>query len=444
MSACHRHAPLTASLPPTKKQTFHLTRERNDCFIGAIESLCAHLIMCSRSTPSPFVFVPKMDDSPVPDGQNKLNKAGPLAGLGLAVKDLFHMQGIPTSAGNPDWLKTHSTPTTTNSTVSTLINAGAVFKGKTITDELAYSLHGQNKHYPALVNPAAPAHIPGGSSSGSAVAVSTHLADIGLGTDTGGSIRVPASYQGLWGLRTTHGAVPCDNMVCLAPSFDTIGWMTRDINTLALVSNVCIQDTHQFTLPDTPRIGVAKHLVCDTAHSALSMDWIASRKDTHTFSFISNDQLNLAALDTANTFRVLQGAEIWQQHGDWITQTAPDIATDIALRLQWCKQLTSQQVHHAKQQQILIKQHINKLFETLDVLIIPTTPGVAPRCNADEKTLADDRNALLEITSIAGLAGLPQLHMPLFSLRNAPCGLSLVGKKGSDLALIKLAKNLIS
>ena len=398
--------------------------------------------MCKCSTSSPFV--PNSDEITAPHLLNELNSAGPLAGLGLAVKDLFHMQGIPTSAGNPDWLKTHSTPTTTNSTVTTLMNAGAEFKGKTITDELAYSLHGQNKHYPALVNPAAPAHIPGGSSSGSAVAVCAHLADIGLGTDTGGSIRVPASYQGLWGLRTTHGALPCDNMVGLAPSFDTIGWMTRDIDTMAITSDVCLHNSLQFTLPSKPRIGIVEHLIHRTAHHALSMAWINNLTDAFTITPITKEQLNLSTLDTANTFRILQGVEIWQQHGDWITQTAPDIAHDIALRLQWCKQITKQQVDHAKQQQIQIKQHISKLFDNVDVFIIPTTPGVAPRCNADEKTLADDRNALLEITSIAGLAGLPQLHMPLFSLHNAPCGLSLVGKKGSDLALIELAKNLIN
>ena len=118
-----------------------------------------------------------------------------LKGLGLAVKDLFHIKGLPTAAGSPDWQATHDIPQATNTCVATMLNAGANFKGKTITDELAYSLHGQNKHYAPLVNPVAPAHIPGGSSSGSAVAVSAHLADIGLGTDTGGSIRQPAAFQ---------------------------------------------------------------------------------------------------------------------------------------------------------------------------------------------------------------------------------------------------------
>ena len=365
-----------------------------------------------------------------------------LKGLGLAVKDLFHIKGLPTAAGNPDWQATHDIPQATNSCVASMLNAGANFKGKTITDELAYSLHGQNKHYAPLVNPVAPAHIPGGSSSGSAVAVSAHLADIGLGTDTGGSIRVPASYQGLWGLRTTHGLLPCDNMVALAPSFDTIGWMTRDLDTLQKVAHTCIDNTKQSTIKVNPRFGIATPLFANTAHSSVCNKWLTELADNNRCVALTEEKLDLSKLQTAATFRILQGSEIWQQHGEWIEKVQPDIAKDIMLRLAWCKTITTQDVTLAKAQQKVVIDHINALFNDFDVLVIPTTPGVAPRCDADETTLANDRNALLALTAIAGLAGLPQLHLPLFTLHNAPCGLSLVGKKGNDLALLALAKTL--
>ena len=365
-----------------------------------------------------------------------------LKGLGLAVKDLFHIKGLPTAAGNPDWQATHDIPQATNTCVATMLNAGASFKGKTITDELAYSLHGQNKHYAPLVNPVAPAHIPGGSSSGSAVAVSAHLADIGLGPDTGGSIRVPASYQGLWGLRTTHGLLPCDNMVALAPSFDTIGWMTRDLDTLQKVAHTCIDNTKQSTIKANPCFGIATPLFANTAHSSVCNKWLTELADNNRCVALTEEQLDLFKLQTAATFRILQGSEIWQQHGEWIETVQPDIAKDIMLRLAWCKTITTQDVTLAKAQQKVVIDHINALFNDFDVLVIPTTPGVAPRCDADETTLANDRNALLALTAIAGLAGLPQLHLPLFTLHNAPCGLSLVGKKGNDLALLALAKTL--
>ena len=370
------------------------------------------------------------------------NVAKPLSGLGLAVKDLFDIEGLPTAAGNPDWLATHPVPKSTNSCVANMLTAGASFKGKTITDELAYSLHGQNKHYETLVNPVAPAHIPGGSSSGSAVAVSAHLADIGLGTDTGGSIRVPSSYQGLWGLRTTHGAIPCDNMVALAPSFDTVGWMTRDLDTLSKVANVCLDSATQSDIPNEPRLGIAAHLFEQTAHTSLCQTWLNALEDSNNCIVLSETQLDLSKLQTAATFRTLQGSEIWQQHGEWIENTQPDIANDIMLRLDWCKTITTRDVEQAKAQQIVVINHLTRLFAEIDVLVIPTTPGVAPRCDADDTTLANDRNALLALTAVAGLAGLPQLHLPLFTLHNAPCGLSLVGKKGNDLALLALAKTL--
>lgn len=389
------------------------------------------------------------------------SQSNTLANLGLAVKDLFHVAGLPTAAGNPDWLATHTLPTQTNSTVEKLLLAGAVFKGKTITDELAYSLHGQNKHYAPLVNPVAPAHIAGGSSSGSAVAVSAHLADIGLGTDTGGSIRVPASYQGLWGLRTTHGAVPCDNMVALAPSFDTVGWMTRDLDTLIKVSQVVIDKQTQTSLAGqagsthpqqhgenntdlaTLKFGVAQQLFHSVAHASQCFKWIEQLSKRTAPNAVNPVALDAETLQTAATFRILQGAEIWQQHGTWISEQKPDIADDIMLRLNWCKTITQEDIHQAKQQQQVVINYIDALFNDIDVLIIPTTPGVAPRCDADETTLANDRNTLLALTAIAGLAGLPQLHLPLFTLHNAPCGLSIVGKKGSDLALLSLAQELV-
>ncbi|WP_394220713.1 amidase [Alteromonas gracilis] len=365
-----------------------------------------------------------------------------LRGLELAVKDLFHIKGLPTAAGNPDWLATHALPETTNCCVQSMLNSGAIFKGKTVTDELAYSLHGQNKHYEDLINPIAPERIPGGSSSGSAVAVSSHLADIGLGTDTGGSIRVPASYQGLWGLRTTHGVVACDNMVALAPSFDTVGWLTRDLDTLQRVAEVCIPSSTQKEFAKKPRLGFAEHLFNQTAHGSLCGSWLKKLAHKNDCIAFSKARLDLNALKTAATFRTLQGAEIWQQHGEWIEETQPDIASDIMLRLDWCKTITTHDIQQAKAQQTVVVNQLKTLFEEVEVLVIPTTPGIAPLCNADETTLANDRNALLALTAIAGLAGLPQLHLPLFTLHNAPCGLSLVGKKGNDLALLALAKAL--
>lgn len=368
---------------------------------------------------------------------SKVRHYGVLAGKRLAVKDLFHMVGLPTTAGNPDWANTHSIPAETNSIVTKMIDAGATFVGKTITDELAYSLNGINIHYGTPLNHKSPDRLPGGSSSGSAAAVACRLADIGLGTDTGGSIRVPASYNGLYGLRPTHGALETDNMVALAPSFDTVGWMTRSLDELLLVASVVLKD--KWTFGEFPSFGVLRSLLDQTEHKLIIETWLAERE------FASKDVLNFDpfSLDLAEAFRVLQGHEIWQQHGQWFTQHQPSMADDIRTRLAQCKEINAEQVSWAKEiQQSVIKQ-ADALFEQNDVLIVPTTPGIAPLLDTPADKLATYRYKLLSMTATAGLAGLPQLHLPLFELDRAACGISLIGQRGSDMALIKLAKKII-
>ena len=165
---------------------------------------------------------------------------GPLAGLTFAAKDIFDVAGHVTGCGNPHWKATHGPATSTAWVVQTLVDAGATMTGKTITDELTRGIFGENMHYGTPRNPRAPGRVPGGSSSGSASAVAGKLVDFALGSDTGGSVRVPASFCGLYGLRPTHGRIPLDGMLLQAPSYDTIGWFARDAETFARVGAVIL------------------------------------------------------------------------------------------------------------------------------------------------------------------------------------------------------------
>jgi amidase len=162
---------------------------------------------------------------------------GPLAGRRFAVKDLFAIAGHRACFGNPDWLSTHWAAEATAPVITWLLDAGAALVGTTVTDELAFSLTGENPHYGTPPNPAAPGRVPGGSSSGSASAVAGGLVDFALGTDTGGSVRVPASHCGIFGFRPTHGAVSPAGVLPFSPSFDTVGWFARDADTLAAVGD---------------------------------------------------------------------------------------------------------------------------------------------------------------------------------------------------------------
>lgn len=372
-----------------------------------------------------------------------LSKDAPLNDMRLAVKDLFHMAGLPTTAGNPHWLSSHPIPTRTASCVTQLLNDGAEFCGKTITDELAYSLNGQNIHYGTPENPITPDRLPGGSSSGSAVAVSAGLADIGLGTDTGGSIRVPSSYNGLFGLRPTHGVISMDNMVPLAPSFDTVGWMTKDIDQLEKVAKSLLPNEANVSA-NFPAEGVyiADHLMASCEHKEALQEQLDTWRRNGVLVNETSIEIDVEAWQLSETFRTLQGAEIWQQHGQWIEGVAPVFADDIALRFEWCRTISEEEVEAAQKRRDGFTNWIENTLKGR-ILIIPTTPGLSPLFDTNDQDLALYRNRLMNLTAIAGLAGLPQLHLPICELAGVPCGLSLVGARNSDFQLIQYAKTLL-
>ena len=261
---------------------------------------------------SPFVWQPAPDVVPAEQANSSAStetvndSVTSLSGLRVAVKDLFAIKGTPTTAGNPDWLASNADADTTASAVTKLIAAGAVVAGKTITDELAYSLNGQNIHYGTPQNPLTPERLPGGSSSGSAVAVSAGLADIGLGTDTGGSIRVPASYNALYGMRPTHGRISTDGLVALAPGFDTIGVMAKSLDVLER-SMSCLFDSPVTDTPALTSLVIYQTAVDNSEQANAANQWLAHLPIANQ----NGDFSQLEQLPLAEAFRVLQGREIW-------------------------------------------------------------------------------------------------------------------------------------
>lgn len=372
----------------------------------------------------------------------------PLSGLKLAVKDLFHIAGIATSAGNPDWLKSHDVPLQTNPVVGKLLDAGVQLVGKTLTDEMAYSLNGQNIHYGTPINARTPDRLPGGSSSGSAAAVALKMADIGLGTDTGGSIRVPSSYNGLFGLRPTHGLISTEQMVGLAPRFDTVGWMTRDLTTLQQVAEVLFEKILQRTgtqQPSSQKSLQIKSLFC---HCEELNNLVAHGEDINVFMKGVDSQATAFSTDilalASEAFRVLQGRQIWQEHGQWIQDSNPTFAPEIKSRFQWCATLTKEQEKNAEEQASEVNQTVSAMMASGQVFIMPTTPGPAPLLDTSSDDLVTYRNHLLGLTALAGLGGLPQLHIPLKSGSGPAIGISLLGNQNTDMQLISLAMRLMS
>ncbi|WP_019508229.1 amidase [Pleurocapsa sp. PCC 7319] len=362
------------------------------------------------------------------------NAQGSLSGLRLGVKDLFHIAGIPTGAGNPEWLSSHHQPAdVTSPVVSALLQAGATLLGKTLTDELAYSLEGLNQHYGTPTNPKAPNRIPGGSSSGSAVAVANGSIDIGLGTDTGGSIRVPASYNGLYGFRPSHGAISCKHLVALSPRFDTVGWLTRDLPTMKQVAEVLLPASTESSL---------SHLVVCNIEGVES--WKQARQQllkALTSQFLSVKYIDLSdeqLTKASAAFRVLQGREIWRVHGPWIEQQQPNFASDISDRFTWCKSLREIDEEQAEisAQEFVNFWHSHVLPSDNHVLIIPTTPGAAPLLDMSASAQLKYRNRLLGLTAPAGLTESPQINLPYLESEQAPWGVSLLARSSCDRSLL--------
>jgi amidase len=381
---------------------------------------------------------------PYPDAPVASAPTGPLSDLRFGVKDLFDIAGYPTGGGSPIVLAMSGIKTRTAPTVQKLLNAGAQFTGKTVTDEFAFSMNGNNAHFGAPINGAAPDRITGGSSSGSASAVSSKLCDFALGTDTGGSVRAPANHCGLYGLRPTHGRVSLEGAMDLAPSFDTCGWLARDVGTLVRVGDVLL-GADAAPLPAQVRLLWPEDvwaLMESPARDAL--DGAVQRVQ----SLLGKAAPVQTAMESWDAmfwnFRYLQSREAWLADGPLIERYAPPLGPGVAERFAWAREVTDEQVNNANTFRSAFRAQLAALLGADGVLVMPTMPDIAPLRTAPESSLDDYRNSAIRMLCIAGLTGFPQLSMPMATRAGAPLGLSLLGPAGSDHALLALAARLVA
>jgi amidase len=359
-----------------------------------------------------------------------------LDGLTFAVKDLIDVEGCRTGGGNPDWLSAQEPSTRSASCVAAALAAGATLVGKTVTDELAFSLEGRNVHYDRLVNPVAPDRLPGGSSSGSAVAVAGNLVDFALGTDTGGSVRVPANFLGLFGFRPSHAAISLDGVVPFAPSYDTVGWFARDAHALARVGDALLPAGRgtpitklkfardAFPLVDAP-LGAELKVTADELADRGSLDLFDGREAEY-----------------FDCYRVLQGGEIWQSIGGWIASKTPRFADDIAQRFAAVAAITPAEIDRFRPIRAAIRDRFEALIPRDTAIVMPVTPCPALRIDAPPQTIGDFYRRTLILTSVAGHCGAPQVTLPLGRRQGCPIGLSVLGRRDSDRALLELAASL--
>ena len=359
---------------------------------------------------------------------------GALAGLSFGVKDLFDVAGIPTGAGSPDWLASHPVPTVTASVVQRLLDAGATMIGKTHTDEIAWSLAGENHHYGTPINVAAPGRIPGGSSSGSAAATAAGLVDFALGSDTGGSVRLPASFCGLYGIRTTHGTIPLDGAVPLAPSYDCAGWFARDAKVFERVGSVLVPPAQAAT-----RLLIATDLFGRLVPAAEVALREAVRRVEGVLGTATPVSLG-AEPEWREVFRLIQAHEAWTAHGAWVTAARPRFGPGIRERFDGASRQDLQKVAAARSLRARIAATLCGIVAPGTVVLLPVAPGIAPLRGAPSAETEAFRQASLDLLCPAGHAGLPQISMPLATLDGCPLGLGALAWPGGDHALLALAR----
>ncbi len=382
-----------------------------------------------EDTVGAFIPGPRLEHDPLSSGR--------LSGLSFAAKDLFDVAGSITTYGNPDWARTHAPARATAPLLVTLLQAGARLVGKTKTVELAYGLTGENIWHGTPRNPRVPDRFPGGSSCGSAAAVAAGLVDFSMGSDTGGSVRIPASYCGLFGIRPSFGAISLAGVRPLAPSLDTAGWFTRTASLLAGVGEVLLPGgRHEL---GGPLLRVEEAWVSAQPEVAEILRPKLEKLEQLRGRAIAV-RLAPEGIDSFyDHFRTVQAEEAWAALGDWIEATQPRLGPGVAERFAAARTIDPASGATGRAFRRQLQARVPPMLAGGAVLVYPTSPCPAPLLTATSVELESVRQATIGVTAIASLCGLPEVTLPAGTVRGAPIGLSLVAGPGRDAALLAFA-----
>ncbi len=366
---------------------------------------------------------------------------GPLAGLTAGVKDMYDIAGSRTGGGSPDWLDAQAPARSTAAAVRRILDAGATVIGKTVCDEFFFSVTGANAHYGTPINPRAPGRLPGGSSSGSASATAAGACDFALGSDTGGSVRVPAAFCGLYGIRPTHGRIDLSGAMPMAPSFDVGGWFANGPGVFRRVGDVVL-DRSQVPAP------IGSLIVLEDAFAEADADLPALLQSAlddmaHDLPKARRERVARNGLDPwRESFRIIQAGEVWSNYGEFVKTHRPRFGPGIRERMEFAAKVSERDVAAAREVHARARERIRAMTPPGTVLALPTAPCVAPPVDTPSDGLESFRIRVMRLTCIAGLSGLPQVTLPIGSIAGCPIGLSLIGWAGGDEALLALCVTL--
>jgi amidase len=361
---------------------------------------------------------------------------GPLAGMTAAVKDMYDIAGTRTGGGSPEWLANQKPATHHAGVVGRILDAGATITGKTICEELFYSMVGVNAHYGMPANIRAAGRVPGGSSSGSAAACGAGACDFAIGSDTAGSIRIPASFNGVFGLRATHDRVDLSGAMAMAPTFDAGGWFANGAGMLRRVGHVVL-GPGAVTAP-VSRIVVAADMMAQADDGVVEVCRSFLERATQP-SLEQAAVMPREFMAWCDAFRVLQAFEVWETFGTFVTSARPRLGPGIRERIAFAATVTPQQADSARRVVKEARAQVRDLVPPGTVMVMPTSPAIAPRPDTDGATLDAFRLRVMRLTALAGLGGLPQVSLPAGTVSGCPVGVSFLGWYGGDEALLDLA-----
>ena len=386
--------------------------------------------------PSQSMFVPHDLKQPI-FGRSE----GPLTGLSIVVKDMYDIAGERAGGGSPAWLADREPAKYHSAVVQAVLDAGATIIGKTVCDEFLYSVTGANAHYGTPLNPRAPDRIPGGSSSGSAAACAAGCCDIAIGSDTGGSVRIPAALCGVYGIRVSQGRMDMSGAMAMAPSFDSAGWFASSPGIFSLAAKALLTGTgdqreisHVVVLQDAFENA-------DTAVAALCQTFLKAASKA--LPSTTAAQIAGNRIDTwREAMRITQAFETWKSYGPFLLRTRPSLGPGIAERMAIAASVTAAQYDASASTLDQARSRAKELAKPGTVLILPTAPCIAPLLATSQQGLESYRVGVMRLVCIASISGLPQITIPIGTVDRAPVGISVIGWHHGDEALLLLAERL--
>ncbi|TML98313.1 MAG: amidase [Actinobacteria bacterium] len=352
----------------------------------------------------------------------------PRPGIPLAVKDLLDTAGLTTTYGSPIFVD--HVPAKSAAAVERIEAAGYANVGKTNLHEFAYGITSENAHFGTVPNPIAPGRIAGGSSGGSAAALAAGLADAALGTDSGGSIRIPAACCGVVGFKPSYGLVPTDGCFPLAPSFDHIGPMARTVTACALVLEALVPEFERKMLESLEEVSVgvawldaAERLVAARVRGAVGR---FPRRRELDWPHPSIDALFMR--------------EVAEVHRELYAENAELYGEDVAAKIERCLAVTDADVSRAARAREDYTERCNEIFEGVDLLLTPTLGRVAPAVGIGDKAL---RESLIHNTLPFNTLGWPALALPCGAAEDGlPASIQVVGRPGADALVLSAGETL--